>query len=230
MSEKLRDEKFDALQSSEAYRRLDFEDAQVVPGFVNETYILIVSGTKPYLNMVVELVPFVYVRQPEYWGFEIIGSIPGGIGLPALGKYTAHKDLSGVTGTEGIEIFGTDYSLRLPVPPSFEAQIETLKSKEQLCNERGDVEYRANQIGKMVVLIATGVHGTPNHEVFFEQALIDVFPPQFILKHVAPGSISIQLETPFVATTYFSAGGEIKELTVHDAQGARQVAVDQTPD
>lgn len=234
MSENIRDEKFESLQPSDSFRRLDFDNARVVPGIVNETYILIVSGEKPYLNMVVALVPFVYVKQPEYWGFEIVGSIPGGIGLPTLAKYTAHKDLSGVTGTKGIEVFGTDYSLKIAVPPSFEHQMEVSKNKTkgkaQLCNKRGDVEYRANQVRETVFLIATGTHGTPGYDVFFEQALIDVFPPQFILKHIAPGGITIQLETPFVAITQFSASDKIEELTVHDAQGARQVPVDQTPD
>lgn len=233
MSEE-KDLNFEALKTVESFRGLDFDDARVVPGFVTGTYILIVSGEKPYLNMNVKLVPRIYVRQPEYWGFDIVGSIPGGIGLPAFGRYTAHKDLSGVTGTKGVEVFGTDYSLKIPVPPNFEHQLEVLKGgakgKAQLCNKRGDVEYRANQIGDMVFLIATGTHGTLGYETFFEQALIDIFPPQFILKHVAPCDITPQVITPFVAVTRFRASGAIDELTVHDAQGAHQVRVDQTPD
>jgi len=38
----------------------------VVPGIVTNTYILIVKGKKPYLNMRVFLSPLTYVRVPEY--------------------------------------------------------------------------------------------------------------------------------------------------------------------
>jgi hypothetical protein len=216
--------------SSDSYQLLDFESAQVVSGFVNDTYILIVSGTKPYLNMVVELSPRIYVRQPKYWGIEVVGSIPGGIGLPALGSYSVSKQLMGITGTKGIEVIGASNSLEIDVPPDYKKQIETARDKEQLCNERGDVEYRANQVHNTVFLIATGTHGSPNFKVFFEQSLIDIFPPQFILKHIRPSGVVIQLETPFVAVTHFKAAEEIKELTIHDAQGAHTVRVDQTPD
>src|SRR5690349_11091211 len=43
-------------------------EARVVPGFVNDTYILIVRGKKPYQNMRVVLAPRTYVRVPDYWG------------------------------------------------------------------------------------------------------------------------------------------------------------------
>lgn len=217
--------------SSDSYQLLDFESAQVVPGFVNDTYILIVSGTKPYLNMVVELQPRIYVRQPEYWGIEVVGSIPGGIGLPTQASYTVSKELTGIIGTKGIEVIGASASLEIDVPPDdYEKQIGTARDKEQLCNERGDVEYRANQVGDTVFLIATGKHGSPNFKVFFEQSMIDIFPPEFILKHIRPSGLVIQLETPFVAVTQFRAAEEIKEVTIHDAKGTRAVPVDQTPD
>ena len=229
-----RNNNFLELRPSESVRRLDFDEARVVPGFVTGTYILIVSGEKPYLNMQVELVPRIYVRQPEWWGFEVVGSIPGGIGLPAFGRYTADKDITSVTGTKGVEVFGTDYSLKLPVPPTFDEQLELskkgIRGLAQLCNERGDVEYRANQVGDRIYLIASGNHGTLGYKTFFEQALIDVFPPQFILKHISPSVIVPQVITPFVAVTEFLAKEQIEEIVVHDAQGSSNVPVDQTPD
>jgi len=56
---------FEALPHASSCRLIDFEQAEVRPGIVSETYILIVRGTKPYLNMEVSLVPLVYIRQPE---------------------------------------------------------------------------------------------------------------------------------------------------------------------
>ena len=74
-------QKFEALPKPSSCRLIDFEKAEVRPGIVSGTYILIVNGIKPYLNMQVNLVPLVYVRQPEYWGIEVTGCLPGGIGL-----------------------------------------------------------------------------------------------------------------------------------------------------
>src|ERR1044072_6819136 len=69
-------------------------------------HVLVVSGTKPYLSMEVTLVPLVYVRRPEYWGIEVVGRLPGGIGLPALAPYQVSIPLAGITGTRGIEVIG----------------------------------------------------------------------------------------------------------------------------
>jgi hypothetical protein len=106
--------------------------------------------------------------------------------------------------------------------------IDILPAEE--CNERGDVRYRANQIHGTVVLIAEGSHGTPGFEVFFEPSAIDVFPPEFILKHRRPSGQVIQQETPFTVDTSFNSADTIEELTVLDAQGRQRVKVDQTPD
>lgn len=109
---------FEKLPLSESCRRIDFHDdgVQIRPGFVNNTWILIVNGTKPYKNMQVNLVPVTYVRQPEYWQIEVVGCIPG-IGLPTLAPYSVFLSLDGVTGTKGIEVVGATKNKRLPVPP-----------------------------------------------------------------------------------------------------------------
>jgi hypothetical protein len=46
-------------------------------------FLLRVGGTKPYANMSVDLSPLAYIRQPEYWGIEVVGRLRGGIPLPA---------------------------------------------------------------------------------------------------------------------------------------------------
>lgn len=57
-------EQFLKAPKASSVRLLDFKTAKVVPGFVSNTFILIVTGTKPYLNMTVELSPLIYIRQP----------------------------------------------------------------------------------------------------------------------------------------------------------------------
>jgi hypothetical protein len=102
--------------TSASVRIIDFDHAKVVSGIVPRAYILIVSGTKPYLNMTVELSPLVYIRRPEYWGIEVVGSLPG-IGLPATAPYTVSIPLDGILGTRGIEVIGANKREKIKVPP-----------------------------------------------------------------------------------------------------------------
>jgi hypothetical protein len=109
---------FLALPQAESCRTISFEDADVRPGIVNDTWFLIVSGFAPYLNMQVNLVPLVYITQPEYWTIEVVGCLPG-IGLPTEDPcpYIVAIPLDGITGTKGIEVKGGRRSERIDVPP-----------------------------------------------------------------------------------------------------------------
>jgi hypothetical protein len=54
-------------------RAIDFESAQVFPSpTLPARHVLAVRGEKPYSNMEVKLNPLVYIRQPEYWGLEVV--------------------------------------------------------------------------------------------------------------------------------------------------------------
>ncbi|TYB58857.1 hypothetical protein FXF51_35600 [Nonomuraea sp. PA05] len=108
-------ENFAELPAPSSVRLIDFEEARVVPGIVPKSFILIVSGTKPYINMTVSLSPLVYIKQPEYWGIEVIGSLPG-IGLPATAPYTVSLPLDGILGTKGIEVIGAGNRKTFDVP------------------------------------------------------------------------------------------------------------------
>ncbi|HEX4815401.1 MAG TPA: hypothetical protein VFV66_21875 [Nonomuraea sp.] len=108
-------ENFAELPASQSVRLIDFEEARVVPGIVPGTFILVVSGTKPYLNLRVVLSPLVYVRQPEYWGVEVVGALRG-LGLPATAPYSVSLPLDGVLGTKGIEVIGATTRETFDVP------------------------------------------------------------------------------------------------------------------
>jgi hypothetical protein len=109
---------FEAMPRPSSCRLIDFKEAEIRSGIVSGTYILIVRGTKPYLNMQVNLIPLVYIRQPEYWGIEVIGCLPGGIGLPATEPYIVSLPLNGTLGTQGIEVIGATRSEKISVPPN----------------------------------------------------------------------------------------------------------------
>ncbi|MFO1110324.1 MAG: hypothetical protein U1E61_14145 [Bradyrhizobium sp.] len=107
--------KFQALPVTSVCRLIDFTNAEVRPGFITNTYILIVSGAKPWLTMKVELHPLIYVRQPEYWGIEVVGCLSG-IGLPAMTPYHVSMDISHVRGTKGIEVIGAHSRKQIDIP------------------------------------------------------------------------------------------------------------------
>jgi hypothetical protein len=106
---------FASNPASASVRLVNFTRAKVVPGFVSGTFILIVSGTKPYLNMTVELSPLIYIRRPDYWGIEVVGSLHG-IGLPTTSPYTVFIPLDGITGTKGVEVIGANKKQKIKVP------------------------------------------------------------------------------------------------------------------
>jgi len=98
-------------------RLINFTRAEIHPGFVPNTWILVVSGTMPYVNMTVRLSPLIYIRRPEFWEIEVIGSLPG-IGLPMTAPYSVSLPLDGIIGTKGIEVVGASKRKRIPVPPT----------------------------------------------------------------------------------------------------------------
>ena len=106
---------FASNPTAQSCRLLDFEEARVDPGIVPNTFFLTVRGTKPCLNMVVTLNPRIYVACPEYWEIEVVGCLPGGICLTALGQYEVTISLTGITGSVGIEVVGATRSEQFPV-------------------------------------------------------------------------------------------------------------------
>jgi hypothetical protein len=104
------------LPPAQSHRRIDFEKAavRVFESFPPQR-VLVVSGVKPYMNMAVELVPVVYIRQPEYWEIEVVGSLRG-VGLPAQERYTVSLNLAASTGSKGIVVMGATRLQRFNVP------------------------------------------------------------------------------------------------------------------
>jgi hypothetical protein len=110
-------ESFLKAPASESVRLIDFDEAKVVPGFIPQTWILIVTGTKPCVNMNVRLQPRIYVRRPEYWGIEVTGVLPGGICVTQVAPYSESLPLDGLLGTNGIEVIGANKQEQIDVPP-----------------------------------------------------------------------------------------------------------------
>jgi hypothetical protein len=101
-------------------RRLDFESAQVLSTrSMPPEHSLHVTGTMPYSNMQVRLVPVQeYFQQPDYWEIEVTGALDG-VGLPAETPYSVSSPLNGSVGSVGVEVVGANRRLRIDVlqPP-----------------------------------------------------------------------------------------------------------------
>jgi hypothetical protein len=106
---------FEALPHPSSCRLISFDTAEFVPGFVPKTFFLIVTGIKPWLTMTVELSPLIYIRQPEYWGIEVVGC-QHGIGLPTTAPYHVALDISHLLGTKGIKVIGAASKKQIKVP------------------------------------------------------------------------------------------------------------------
>jgi hypothetical protein len=106
---------FESLPHSSTCRLINFEKADVVPGFAPNTFFLIVAGTKPWATMKVELHPLIYVGKPEYWGIEVVGCQIG-IGLPTTAPYHVALDITHLLGTKGIEVIGASSKKQFNVP------------------------------------------------------------------------------------------------------------------
>lgn len=109
--------KFTDLPKTESCRLIDFEKVEIQCDSATKKCTLIVSGIAPCVNMRVDLIPRVYITQPEYWGIEVVGCLSGGICLTALRPYVAIISLEGITGTKGIEVIGATRSEKREVPP-----------------------------------------------------------------------------------------------------------------
>jgi hypothetical protein len=105
----------EALPPSTMCRLINFDHAQVVPGFIPKTFFLIVSGKKPWASMKVELVPLVFIAQPDYWGIEVTGC-QSGFGIPVQVPYSAVLDITHVLGKSGIEVIGANKKEKIKVP------------------------------------------------------------------------------------------------------------------
>jgi hypothetical protein len=104
------------LPPPESCRLIDFQQARVITlRTFPPRHILTVTGTKPWLHMSVDLVPRRYVRQPEYWGIEVVGCLSG-FGPPVMTPFSVSLELEGTVGTRGIEVIGATRSQTIEIP------------------------------------------------------------------------------------------------------------------
>lgn len=107
-------EDFSRLPAPASVRLIDFKTAKLRPIPIAFGYLLSVKGTKPCLNMLVELSPLVYVQQPDYWGIEVVGSLSGAC-IRATAPYALTEHIV-TLGKKGIEVIGANKSVKIDFP------------------------------------------------------------------------------------------------------------------
>jgi hypothetical protein len=108
----------------ELSRLIDFEHVEVIsPMIYPPQPRLVVSGTLPTPGTTVTLVPLMYISQPPYAGIQVVGTVQD-VGLHPMpvdgaAQYTVELDITGITGTEGIEAIGASHTEQVPLssPP-----------------------------------------------------------------------------------------------------------------
>ena len=63
--------------------------------------------------------------------------------------------------------------------------------------ELGFGTYRAEHVSGAVILHADGETPTPGYKVWLQEAMIDVYPPEFTLYWEPPGGLAADVLTPF---------------------------------
>jgi hypothetical protein len=104
------------LQSNGPCQPLDFDKIEIRKGDGKDTWMLVVTGTTGGSPKGVQLIPAVYVRQPDYWRIELVQCGKDAEG-PETAHFTARLPLLGLLGTSGIEIVGAPRIERIDMPP-----------------------------------------------------------------------------------------------------------------
>ncbi len=100
----------DGIPDSVSGHRLDFDHSEIVPGLIDGTYFLLVTGSKPWITLDISLQPKVHISRPDYLGIEVVGLQRGQI-LPNPAPYALAIEITNIAGNKGIEVIGESGSV-----------------------------------------------------------------------------------------------------------------------
>ncbi len=92
--------------------------------------------------------------------------------------------------------------------------------------ELGVGSYRAEQVSGVVIIHAHGETFASGYKVWLQEAMIDVYPPEFVLYWQPPDGMAADVMTPFHVQAEFPAEERVRHVTVRDAEGAHTVPVE----
>jgi len=79
--------------------------AMIRPGFLDDTFFLLLDGKKPHGNTWVELKPVTYVQQPEYWQIDVVECRNAVVATAVISPYGFDpQEISKFMGKKGVEL------------------------------------------------------------------------------------------------------------------------------
>lgn len=105
----------DSTPPSSNWVPVDFDKAELQPGSVPGSLVLVVSGntsSSSSRGCPVKLVPATYVTQPDYWRVEVLWDRAHAI-FQSECPFSVFMPLDGIRGRLGIELIGKTASRRL---------------------------------------------------------------------------------------------------------------------
>lgn len=103
-----------APKFNENCQMVDFDNVKI--HMMEKGYwVATVSGTKPYANMRIDLIPNMYARQPEYWGITVRGCFADDIAIPTEAPYEINFPLAGCKGIRGIQVIGATKAEKIDI-------------------------------------------------------------------------------------------------------------------
>jgi hypothetical protein len=90
-------------------------------------------------------------------------------------------------------------------------------------------EARAYWTGDSLLLVATGSLPETCWDVDIDRSLLDVWPPEFILRRCRTTSICLEVITPFTVADYFSFGSRPDTVVLHHRDGRDEIDVQDIP-
>jgi heat shock protein HslJ len=98
-------------------RASGYQNVIIEPGDVAGRWNVTISGMKSGPSP--RLAPYAYTARPEHWRIAVESCSPPGVTYPGvMSPFITTLDLTGATGTKGIELVSGDRSQKLAVPPA----------------------------------------------------------------------------------------------------------------
>ncbi len=93
--------------------------------------------------------------------------------------------------------------------------------------ELAPAEFRAEQVGEWVTIVATGENPTPGWTMKLAQNLTREFPPSFALYRKPPDGIVTQVITRFELCGKFRSREKLQKIRIRGAAGWNEVTITQ---
>jgi hypothetical protein len=107
------------------FQLIDFNQVEIIsPMIYPPRPALVVSGMAPFAGAEVSLVPLVYIGRPPFCGIQVVCKPGGESSEGGSAAYSVQLDLTGLTGTQGVEVIGATRTAQLVLSSATDPVVE----------------------------------------------------------------------------------------------------------